>query len=105
MAGENSVPGDQQINIDGLPGSHRLGWLAPANCSQALWEDAGRSLSAFRGRLGMEKRWFRWTIGDWWAFNERKYGERYESLAAAGIDLTYGSCANGASTARRFEFS
>jgi hypothetical protein len=59
------------------------------------WQEIGQALAHVSGALA-------WWIGDWWAFGEHAYGERYKA-AKEHLPLNVHSCENYASVARAFK--
>ncbi len=60
--------------------------VIPPDVSYDEWETLGRFLRVLESAV-------RWWLGDWLAFGEHKYGQRY-SQALDESDLTYSSLAN-----------
>lgn len=72
-------------------------WTPQRELTFEQWAEAGRGLQ----RIG---RAWRWWLGDWIRYGERRWGERYD----AAIDLTgleYGTLANVVYVANHVEFS
>lgn len=60
--------------------------------------------SAVGGRIAGHAKTTSWWLGDWVAFGERRYGQRYRvAIEATGLD--YQTLRNYAVVARRFEWS
>ncbi len=56
--------------------------------------------------LGKLERSVSWWLGDWWAFGEKRYGERKAIVEDEGWDgPDYGACRNAGSIAGGFELS
>lgn len=62
------------------------------------WVDVGRRLS-----IGQQA--INWHIGDWWAFGDHRYGVRAEAAAKGLFGKDFGTLANLATVARKFETS
>jgi hypothetical protein len=56
-------------------------------------------------RLCLGSQALNWHIGDWWAFGDHRYGGRARAAAEGIFGLEFGTLANLASVARRFESS
>jgi hypothetical protein len=61
-----------------------------------LWVEQGKELNRIGGAI-------MWWLGDWWAFGEKKYGERVE--AAKELELDFGTCRNAGWVANKVEAS
>lgn len=62
------------------------------------WSERGRQLCETGKRL-------HWEIGDWWRSGQHKYGDRAKQAAEGIFGLSFGSLANMASVAGKFETS
>lgn len=84
----------------GLRGSvQRVGWDLPADMTDAEWREAGEL-------LGKVERSVSWWLGDWWAFGEKRYGERKAIVEADDWEgPNFEACRNTAVVARAFEMS
>lgn len=74
---------------------HDNGVTFPANLSIDAWLNYGE-------RLHREYNGFRWRLGDWLAYGERKYGEMYAQALDDNL-ATYGSMRVAASVSSRIE--
>lgn len=70
----------------------------PERTSFDEWVAVGR-------RLCLSQQALSWHIGDWWAFGDHRYGERAQAAAEGLFGREFGTLANLASVARRFESS
>ena len=61
-----------------------------------LWVEQGKELNRIGGAI-------MWWLGDWWAFGEKKYGERIE--AVNGLDWDFQTCRNAGWVANKVEAS
>lgn len=79
MAGRKTV--EQRADVGGRPLLTTTSWDASAQMSFAEWVEHGR-------RLGLMGRSAGWWIGDWLAFGNTVYGERYTRAArVTGYDV------------------
>jgi hypothetical protein len=87
------------MNIPLLPKSWQsTDLILPDNMSEADWRKAGVI-------LGGLDRTLTWAIGDWWQFGHR-YGDRKAIVTAKDWQgVSYESCMNAASVARKFPTS
>lgn len=58
------------------------------------WVEQGKELNRIGGAI-------MWWLGDWWAFGQRKYGER--AAAARGLELDLQTCINAGNVSKKIE--
>lgn len=77
----------------------RVGWELPEDLSEQDWLSAG-------ALLGKLERSVTWWLGDWWAFGERRYGERKAIVTAEDWEgPAFQTCRNAAAICQAFETS
>lgn len=77
----------------------RVGWELPADMSEQEWRRAGEL-------LGKLERSVSWWLGDWWAFGEKRYGERKAIVEDEGWGgPAFKTCANAAAVCIAFPTS
>lgn len=59
-----------------------------------LWVEQGKELNRIGGAI-------MWWLGDWWAFGEKKYGERV--TAVKELDWEFRTCHNAGMVSRKFQ--
>ncbi len=59
-----------------------------------LWVEQGKELNRIGGAI-------MWWLGDWWAFGEKKYGERVTAIKE--LDWEFRTCHNAGMVSRKFQ--
>lgn len=87
----NGVNGDlQQFSVDRTD----TALIINGDLPYELWVEQGKELNRIGGAI-------MWWLGDWWAFGEKKYGERV--AAVEELDWEFRTCHNAGMVSRKFQ--